>query len=470
MTRPNILLITTDQQRYDALGINGNPILRTPNLDALAADGTNFSRCYVTCPVCIPARRTLISGQHPRTHGMLGYQDGKPFDPPVTLPGALRDAGYQTQLVGKLHLHPQRKRFGFDHMILSDSANYRPHSAYQQENDYTDWLNEQGVPSISNAHGISGNGRVARPFHLDEVYHQTAWLARETQRFFRKWRDPSMPWFCHLSFTAPHPPLTPPRAYWDRYIGLDLAPTLGEWAPKDDGRRRGRKPDAAVGPFPPDEIHDAIAGYYGLVHHIDDCIHHVIDAYCEYATDRLREPTYIIFTSDHGEMLGDHHLFRKSLGYEASAHVPLLISGRHVDAPQGTCDALATWEDIMPTILDLAGVAVPDGLDGRSLVPTMRGDADRVRDAVFGVCRGVGDHVYAVRDQWKYIRYHRTGEEQLFNLADDPHECRDLSGESRELMAMRDAMNAHLRDHAEDVPDDDTLQPCANQPPTVFWP
>ncbi len=470
--RPNILLITTDQQRYDAMGLNGNPILRTPNLDALAASGTNFSRCYVTCPVCIPARRTLISGLHPTTHGMHNYTDGWEFDPAHTLPGELSNAGYQTQLVGKLHLHPQRKRFGFDHMILSESGNYRPDSKYQWENDYTDWLAEQGVRTISNAHGINGNGRNARPFHLDEPYHHSSWVANQAQRFFRGWRDPSCPWFMHLSFVAPHPPLIPPQAYWDRYIGRDdLAPTLGQWVPTDAGERRGVNPVDAIGPFPPDEIHDAIAGYYGLIHHIDDCIQHVIEAYFEYMTERSKEPTYILFTSDHGEMLGDHHLYRKSLAYESSAHVPLFITGRNVDVPKGQSDALATWEDLMPTILDLAGVDIPDGLDGRSLVPAMRGEGSGPREMIFGFCRSGGhSNFYLVHGPWKYIWFERTDEEQLFNLDDDPREQHDLSGQSSDLEAMRKLMTEHTQTMDDVNYDRMKLTPCANKPPKAFWP
>ena len=467
---PNILLITTDQQRYDSLGINGNPICRTGNLDALAASGTNFSRCYVTCPVCIPARRTLISGLHPRSHGMMGYRDGWEFDPPTPLPAAFSAAGYQTQLVGKLHLHPQRKPFGFDHMVLSESANYRPDSPHQKENDYTDWLAEQGVPFVSNAHGISGNGRSARPFNLGEEYHHTSWVAHEAQRFFRERRDPGRPWFMHLSFVAPHPPLIPPQAYWDRYIHMPQhRPTLGEWAPPRDDRRRGVPYTSGVGPFPTDEIHDAIAGYYGLIHHIDDRINHVIDAYYEYWTDRAGEPTWIVFSSDHGEMLGDHHLFRKSLPYESSAHVPLLITGRNVEVPRGTCDALVTWEDIMPTLLDLAGVAIPDGLDGRSLVPLMRGEAESVRDAVFGMCHDAFANDFLIRDQLKYIRYRKTGEEQLFDLADDPRELHDLSADAARLEPMRRELNAHLQSHGDEAAAA-PCAPCRNHPPQAFWP
>lgn len=468
--RPNILLITTDQQRFDSLGVNGNVVCRTPAIDELAAGGVNFSRCYVTCPVCIPARRTLISGLHPATHGMLGYRDGWEFNPSHTLPGELAKAGYQTQLIGKLHLHPQRKRFGFEHMILSESSNFRPHSQYQRENDYTAWLRDQGVSTLSNAHGISSNSRNARPFHLDEWFQHSSWLAHEAQRFFRSWRDPSSPWFLHLSFADPHPPLTPPQAYWDRYIGRDdLAPTLGQWTP-GEAPRRGRPQDINTGPFPADEIHDAIAGYYGLIDHVDDCIRFVLDSFFENGTERRREPTYILFSSDHGEMLGDHHLFRKSLPYEASAHVPLVIGGRNVELPAGSRDALATWEDIMPTILDLAGVAIPDGLDGRSLLPVISNRTHRVRDGVLGLCQDKAANFYLVWDRFKYIWFNRTNEEQVFDLLDDPHECRDLSAECSKLEALRDLMAGYVEAMPDLCFNRSALVPCANRPPKVFWP
>jgi arylsulfatase A-like enzyme len=214
--RPNILLITTDQQRFDAMRIN-NPQtpLRTPHMDGLASRGVNFTRAYTTCPVCIPARRTLLTGLHPTTHGLTKYQDGKPWEPPFTVPGLVREAGYQTQLVGKLHQWPQRKRFGFDDMILSDSPNHRPTSDFHPHNDYTDWLQQVDPHAEPNNHGVNGNSRVARPFNLDENRHQTSWLADQAIDFLTRRRDPSMPWFLHLLFWAPHPPLVPPQAYWD---------------------------------------------------------------------------------------------------------------------------------------------------------------------------------------------------------------------------------------------------------------
>src|ERR1700722_15128786 len=199
--RPNILLITTDQQRSDALGINNNRLLDTTNLDALAAAGTNFTRAYSTTPSCVAARRTFLTGQHGATHGLPGYADGVEFFPKFTLPGLLGAAGYQTQLVGKLHQFPQRKRYGFDHMILSQTPDYRPDSPYFSENDYVDWLHDAAGGNVDpSLHGIGVNSRLARPFHLEERFHHTNWVVQEAERFLSQRRDPTVPWFLHLSF------------------------------------------------------------------------------------------------------------------------------------------------------------------------------------------------------------------------------------------------------------------------------
>jgi arylsulfatase len=468
VSRPHILLITTDQQRHDALGLNDNPFLETPNLDAIGARGVNFKRAYVTCPVCIPARRTLLSGLHPRSHGLTHYEDGLDWDPPFTLPGILGRAGYQTQLVGKLHMHPMGKRYGFDHMVLSETSNVRPTSTWQHRNDYGRWLRSQGVEAHPHFHGISGNGRLVYPFPLEERFHQNNWLAQEASRFLCEDRDPESPFFLHLSFFHPHPPLVPPASYLQRYLEKDLpGPVIGEWAhPRRNST--GVAPDDAVGPFDPGIIRRAQAAYFALINHIDDCVAHVLERWLEYGNPRSREPLYIIFSSDHGEMLGDHHLFRKSLGYEASSHIPLFISGYNVDLSPGQSDALCSWEDVLPTVAELAGVPLPEPVDGRSLVPALQGAPLEPRESIYGLCSGSHSNHFIVWDRYKYIWYSRSGEEQVFDLVEDPAETRDLSGDERLLAKLREQMSAANPIPGKQPYDPATAIPCANAWPAVF--
>ncbi|MEM1012232.1 MAG: sulfatase-like hydrolase/transferase [Planctomycetota bacterium] len=473
--RPNILLITTDQQRFDAMRLN-NPAtpLRTPHLDALAAKGVNFTRGYTTCPVCIPARRTLLTAHHPTSHGLTRYEDGKNWEPPFTVPQLVGDAGYQTQLIGKLHQWPQRKRFGFDHMVRSDSPNHRPDSKYHPHNDYTHWLQSFDPRIQPNNHGLNGNSRVARPFNLEENLHQTSWLADEAVDFLTRRRDPSMPWFLHLSFWAPHPPLVPPQAYWGLYKDHDAKPTVGDWARGLEERgSAGRPVDGAVGPFDDVELRRAMAGYFGLIQHVDDRINTVLDRYFEYGTSRRHEPTLVLFTSDHGEMLGDHHLWRKSLPYEGSAHVPLFVTGLNMETQSGTSDALVGLEDIAATILDAAGADVPETLsganEGKTLMPFLRGQTPHVRDRLFGqIESGRPSNHYVVEGDFKYVRFQQTGEEQLFDVVADPQERTDLSGDHSYLGPMRAVLNDHLAATGQPVPDDADLRPCGNRLPSVF--
>ena len=208
--RPHVIFITTDQQRGDALSINGADPLATPNLDFLAASGTNFTRAYAEVPSCIGARRTMLSGMKPFSHGMVGFYGGVGWALDHSLPGELSRAGYQTQLVGKLHMYPHRKRYGFDNMVWADSQ--------RDNNDYAEWLGDNGATSLEMglAHGVSTNGWVGRPSHLDERFSHTTWCVNEALRFIGQ-RDPDAPFFLWVSFVDPHPPLTPPLVYWERY-------------------------------------------------------------------------------------------------------------------------------------------------------------------------------------------------------------------------------------------------------------
>ena len=470
--RPNIIFITTDEQRWDALGIN-NPAIQTPFLDSLAASGSNYTRCYSSCPVCIPARRTMLSGLHPSNHETIHNTEAADFCPPVTVPQLLGERGYQTQLLGKFHVGIPGKRYGYDNIVQSETPNDRRQTPHQARNDYADWLDEQNVAPHTLSAGIMSNDRMARPYNLPEKYHHNNWVTNIGVDYLCKYRDPSSPFYLHLSYWAPHQPLLPPQAYWDRYKDNDHTPPLGEWTNHDEWQA-GKPPASTHGPFQVEEMRQARAGYFGLVNHIDDQLNYLFD---RWSCSRLKNdrPLLIIFSSDHGDMMGDHNLFRKQQAYEGSAHIPLFMCGRNgFEVPKGNNDTVVGLEDAAATILDAAGVERPKHFkedDGYSLLAMADGrEKPRTEMHGQGRCNGRAHERYVVKGDYKYIRYTTTGEEQLFNLKKDPMEMHDCSSEE-DLSPFRASVDAHkARTPAGiDAGDCPPLKPCANQMPKAVW-
>jgi len=457
-TRPNILLLMTDQQRGDALGIEGHPVLQTPYLDELATHGIRFRHGYTACPVCIPARRTLMSGQKPSSHGVLmNYNTW--LDGP-TLPGELSKAGYQTHLVGKLHLWPKRKLYGFDSADWADS----PRKDVVMD-DYERFLIAEGVtiPRAGTAHGSSVNGWVSRPFHMDERFHFTNWCADSAIRFLER-RDPTVPFFLKVSFHQPHQPCTPPQAYWDRYINADLPePVLGDWARVFDGPQRGLPVASWRTDLLPAEQRQYMAGYFGCINHIDNQIGRILEC--------LPGNTLVVFTSDHGEMLCDHQWIRKRSAYEPSARVPFILNfPKQMGIDQGrVLDHPVELMDIMPTLLDAAGAAIPESVDGASLLPVVRDESAAWREYVHGECSAIpslhSGMQYLTDGKRKYIWHPGIGQEQYFNLEEDPRELHDLAGDAMfadEIARWRGILIRELEGRPEGFTDGRVLQILGN--------
>ena len=413
--QPDILLIMTDQQRGDCLGVEGHPVLLTPTLDEIACKGVRFSHAYSTCPSCIPARRSLLTGQFPTTHGMVGFLDGVEFAPAATLPGALSAAGYQTALVGRgMHQFPPRKRYGYDQVQM---------------------LSDEWDPAY--ADGLTGNGWTAHPWSAEDRLHPTNQTVTEAIRFLRESRDPSCPLFLTVSFIAPHPPLCPPSFYMDRYLRMTLPePVIGDWARRPSQGACGFGVDSDRVDLRGEALRSCLAGYFGMINHVDDQICRLLR---ELGTDPVTgrtqmDDTMVIFTSDHGEMLGDHYLFRKAYPYEGSARVPLLIHApSHMGIQEGqVCDLPVCLEDIMPTVLEMAGVPIPPSVDGLSLQGVMQGREVQWRDYLHGEhAEGYGPHQsnhYLTDGRSKFVWYTDEGREQFFNLDEDPSETRNLAG------------------------------------------
>ncbi|MBP1963346.1 arylsulfatase [Paenibacillus aceris] len=430
MTKPNVLLIMTDQQRWDTLGCYGNMAIETPNLDWLASMGTVFRAAYTPSPSCVPARASLISGMDPWNTGILGMGGGQGnmgvgFS--HTLPGELAQAGYHTQGVGKMHFYPQRALNGFHRTVLDESGRvYDPGFV----SDYKQWFdrNKTGDYDITD-HGIDWNSWMARPYHAPEFLHPSVWTVNESIKFLKE-RDPSKPFFMKTSFARPHSPYDPPSYYFDMYMKKELPePCVGDWAAVHDVPEDAAAPHAWRGVRSREEIMRARAGYYGSINFIDHQIGRLL-IYLQ--NNRLLDQTLIIFTSDHGDMLGDHNLWRKTYAYEGSAHIPLIVRlPKSCGKPIAEVAEPVTLQDIMPTILEATGVSIPETVDGRSLLGLMRGESNEWREYVHGehsTCYSeVQEMQYLTDGKMKYIWLPRAEEEQLFHLGSDPYECIDLA-------------------------------------------
>ena len=443
--RPNVLLICAD--RWSGLYTRpaGHPTVMTPTIAQLARNGVHFDRAYSACPICIPARRSLMTGLSPRNHGDRVFNEKLEMPDPdtvPTLPGIFRKAGYQAHAVGKLHVYPQRDRIGFDEVILNEEG--RHHLDGGNADDWELYLADQGYPGQEYAGGLSNNDYLARSWHLPERCHPTNWTAAQMCRAIRR-RDPRKPSFWYLSFVGPHPPLWPPAAYLDLYRNLEPDPTIhGDWSRSFEDLPFSVKPymdQFCMRMATKNEIDLARRAFYATITHIDHHIRMVLGTLRE---EGLSENTIVAFTADHGDMLGDHQMWSMGVMYEKSVRVPLIIAPAAGDErfrPGSRDHRLAELRDVMPTLLDLCGLEPPEVLDGFSLAGCEE------RDHLYGEFREGPESTRMIRDRRYKLIYYPVGNAfQLFDLDQDPLEQRNLAGHAS-LQDVQDRLVGLLADH-----------------------
>ncbi len=452
--RPNLLLLMTDQHRGDFLRCDGHPVVETPYLDQLAGEGTRFCRAYTAVPSCIPARASLMTGMDQWHTGILGMgRSGGNMHTRYrhTLPGELAQAGYHTQGIGKMHFHPQRALYGFHNTILDESSREvdpRFHS------DYRTWFERvKDGPYDYRDHSTDWNSWVSRPSHLPEHLHPTYWTAQQAIEWLER-RDPTRPFFLKVSFARPHSPYDPPAYYYEQYRDRPFpGQNVGAWArihadqpgADDVNAWRTRRTDL--------EIARARACYAGNVTFIDHQIGRLLYELRQHHREALAN-TLIVFTADHGDMLGDHHLWRKTYAYEGSSRIPLIVAApRSWGWPVGqVVEHVTEHRDLMPTFLEAAGLSIPDTVDGMSLLPLVSGQADPPwRETLLGEHDWCYSHeqanFYLTDGNVKYIWFPYLGTEQCFDLQADPGECHDLAavpGSQARVAAWRERMVAEL--------------------------
>ena len=458
--RPNILLIMTDQHRGDCLGADGNPAAITPNLDRIAREGARFRHAYTCVPSCTPARAALLTGLGPWRNGMLGYSR-IPEAYPREMPRMLAEAGYHTAVVGKCHFAPQRNSHGFHQMILDESGR-RQHPEFKS--DYHCWFDSVAPNLDPNATGLGWNDYPARPYALPEELHPTRWTGDVAVNFVESYAK-DIPFFFKVSFARPHSPYDAPQRLFDMYRDRPIPERhLGDWCDRY-APRSWERDDIWHGDMGAAVTRQSRVGYYGNVTFIDEQIGRILSALEKRG---ILEETLIMFISDHGDMLGDHHLWRKTYAYEGSARIPFLVRWpeRLIAARRGQArEEPVELRDVLPTFLDAAGIPGGEDMDGASLLPLLSGKANHWRDWIdleHDICYDPSNHWSALTDgKTKYIFHARDGEEMLFDMEHDPGETRNLAGRAESAQTLKEwraRLVEHLRPRGEDWVKNDTLQ------------
>lgn len=463
--RPNILLITSDQQHFSTMGCV-NPQISTPNLDRLAAQGTRFDRAYCPNPTCTPTRASIITGKYPSQHGAWSLGT-KLLESEPTVGDDLRSVGYRTSLVGKAHFQPLAgtdafpslesypilqdldfwRRFdepfyGFDTVRLArnhaDEAHVGQHYAiWMEDKGYTDWRSAYRPPTGSNT-------TQKHRWEIPEEFHYNTWIAEQSEMQLEGFAEKGEPFFLWSSFFDPHPPYLAPEPWDTMYepgsISMPgLTPGEHESNPPHFAMTQQEKPDFSAWRESGFGIHgmqshlhesDAmakdVAVYYGMVSLMDKYIGRIVDRLDDLG---LAEDTLVVFTTDHGHLFGHHGLCAKGpFHYEDLVRLPFVArwSGR---IPSGeVSDALISLVDLAPTFLAAAGQPIPGRMSGVSQLDTWQG-GDTARDHVLIENRHEPTTIHVktyVDDRYKLTVYYRQPYGELFDLSNDPGETRNL--------------------------------------------
>ncbi len=450
--KPNILFIMTDQHRWDCIGANGNALIKTPNLDRLAAEGANFTHFFVQAPVCVPSRASFFTGRYPHSHrNRVNYT---PLDRgEVLMQSRLRDAGYATASVGKLHYHPpttmEAKRTGFDFVELHDAV-----PPLDRFSDYVAWRELHDPQAKVRYRAVAKDIPAGKnPFRqaIDEKYSETTWTGERTRHRIRELAAVEKPFFLFSSFWKPHSPFEVPQPFDAMYDDVEIL--LPEQMTLDQIMRLPTPLRTLILRFRPsydtdrDRLQWMYRSYYGAISHIDREVGLILD---ELDAAGVSDNTIVVFSSDHGDQLLEHGLMGKNCFFESSVRVPFMIRfPKHVRPAQ--YNELVESVDLLPTLFELAGLPEPYSNQGRSLVAlisTNGGDYVE-REAIFRenvipeVITGnretfefiKGEGIRGVRHpdakmvrtrRWKFV-YYPEGFAELYDLESDPSEMTNLA-------------------------------------------
>ncbi len=448
--RPNILVILDDQHRFDYLGCAGADWVRTPNLDRLAGRGVRFTRCFSNAPVCAPARIGLATGLMPHRVGALNNHAYLPVHTHRTYYQRLRDAGYWVGCVGKLDLakkdafngrggnRPVSYAWGFTHPCECEGKMHagRALSRFgKPHGPYTAFLHERGLlETFCNDYEQRARdySRSNADSSLPTDAFEDHFIGQRSAEFIRQTTG-EFPWHLFVSFVGPHDPYDPPTEYADRYRDAHMPPAIRDTYEGKPGWHTTRDRKLAD-----KEVLTCRRQYCAAIELIDDQIGQILDALEQTGQ---ADNTFIVFASDHGEMLGDHGMFTKSVMYEPSMHVPLIVAGPGIDGRR-TSEAMVELIDINATVCELAGLPAQENIDALSLAPVLHGHTDAHRPHVTAAL----DNCRCIRTPDAKLVLNYNDATELYDLNADPHELNNIAADRPEqvhelLRAMVDTQN-----------------------------
>jgi choline-sulfatase len=423
MKQPNILLLFTDQQRFDTIAALGNPVIKTPAMDRIVREGVAFTSAYSPSPVCVPARCSLHYGQYPMRTGCYDNPFVMPDDRPSFMQ-LLTDAGYRTHGIGKCHFRRDAKALrGFQ------SRETQEEEPPRASDDYTCFLEKEGWGELPEPHAVRGEMYyVPQVSQMPQRLHPTQWVGDRTVAFIEAQKDSGQPWFLFSSYVHPHPPFAPPVPWHKLYRSFDMplpkvpqdVESLQTYANRKQNRYKGR--DQGIDN---NLVRNIKAHYYACISFVDYQVGRTLEALER--TGQLAN-TLVLLTADHGEHLGDYNCFGKRSMHDSCARVPMLawLPGRFDGGVR--CDVPASLVDVMPTVLAAAGCDTAGAaMDGVDLLALLDGDAGR--EAVFSqYSRGATAIYTMVTERWKYAYSAPDDREYLFDRRSDPGETRNRSG------------------------------------------
>lgn len=428
VSKPNIIFIMTDQQRADTIAAAGYDHMITPNLDRLAEQGVIFHRCFTQGACCVPARASVFSGKYAHKHGLL---TNKPWSGQDNWVELLAGSGYQTVNIGKMHLHPFDAPCGFEHRFVCENKNQPYRQGWVDQ--WVKFLSSKGYERPLDYHNTMPDfyDRLCDvDFPLPEDYHEDVFIGTSTVEWIRQ-RSDDRPLFLFVGFAGPHDPFDAPQRYKDMYDGRDIPPphiAPGELAAKPPEQKHYMDEYETAehciairrSHFTPERLRGMRVANFAGVTLIDEWVGNILDAL---DAKGLLENSIVIFTSDHGDALGDNDMVYKWFMYDSMTRVPMLVWGpKHFEPARR--QSLVELFDVGPTILDLASVTVPGHIQARSFCPLLTGEGEYPqKQHVFCEEKNM---VMVRSDKWKLVHYHGRPYGELYDLIGDPDESKNL--------------------------------------------